>query len=100
LGVDSTLDHHNSQRSDDDASKAEDLLDNDDFKDFDPNSEEKLFGMELFDELPLSERRERFEETVSFTKLKSRVGGGAAGITRMPERLKKKIIKKIEHHHS
>ena len=37
----------------------------DEFKDFDPNSEEKLFGIDLFDELPIHERRMRFEETVT-----------------------------------
>ena len=38
-------------------------LDIDDFKDVD-SSEEKLFGTELYDELPLDERKAKFEETV------------------------------------
>jgi hypothetical protein len=43
------------------------LVDDDEFKDIDVNaSEDKFFGSELFDGLPNSERKIKFEETVSF----------------------------------
>ncbi len=91
LGVDSTLEHKSDD--DDNLSANEDLTGNDDdFKDFDPNSQEKLFGMDLFDELPMHERRARFEETVSLTKLRMRVGAAGSNVS---ERLKKKIIGKL-----
>lgn len=38
-------------------------MDSDDFKDVDP-SEDKFFGSELFDDLPLEERKVKFEETI------------------------------------
>ena len=59
------------QSDEDEISNSGDAVD--DFKDFDPNSEEKLFGVDLFDELPMNERRVRFEETVSLDRLKNKL---------------------------
>ena len=37
------------------------------FKDVDP-SEEKFFGSELYDELPIEERKVKYQETVEYSK--------------------------------
>jgi hypothetical protein len=67
--------------------KLDDSVDLDDFKDIDP-SEEKFFGIELFDELPLDERKGKFEEMIQkyqstiemMTKLKSDLDKELAGV--------------------
>jgi len=56
------LDYLNGMNSLDDNSSMSDL---DEFKEVDTN-EDKLYGMDLFEELPVNERRAKFEEQVIF----------------------------------
>ena len=46
------------------SSEENDNLSYDDFKDIDQN-EDKLYGIDLFEELPNEERKQKFEETVN-----------------------------------